>query len=174
MRISSNLPLTNQVFWLSFKAKEISQAILRRIHQLINMKSFLSLVLTIVFAMTLPASTEAALGRLRRRSGNPVIQVGLNTVRQIVGPFDRFKLLQRDSEDIVEEDYVPYLEDEDFYLLSMSYDHSMSMSMSMPIQEPTSKDDILEEETNYEDGEDEPLLRGRVGGIFRRKFRGSA
>lgn len=130
------------------------------------MNFFLSLILAILLAVVLPGAAEAGtLGRLRRRSGNPVIQVGLSAVRQIVGPFDKFKLLQKDSEDETE-DMVTYLEAEDFYYLSMSYEHSMSMSMT---DEPASKDDILDEEVDVE----EPLYRGRVGGVFRRKFRGS-
>jgi hypothetical protein len=100
--------------------------------------------------------TEAGLLRLRRR--NPVIQVGLSAVRQIVGPFDRFKLLQQDSED-----QEIYIEDEEFNFFSMSYEHSISMSMAKPARSAE----------GGEGGGGSNLRAGRGrGGVFRRKYGG--
>ncbi|KAG7368632.1 hypothetical protein IV203_031375 [Nitzschia inconspicua] len=111
----------------------------------------------------MPLGSTAQVIRLRRR--NPIIEVGLNAVRQIVGPVGSFMIVRKqggkDDEESLEKD------DNEFGdIFSLDYELSMSMSIAsdpFPTEAPSEKEQIFRRQSSrFRKG----LFRRQSGGIL--------
>ncbi|KAL3924680.1 MAG: hypothetical protein SGARI_005988, partial [Bacillariaceae sp.] len=99
--------------------------------------SIFSLILSIIVALMLSGVAEAGQLRLKRRR-NPIIEVGLGTIRHIAGPFHIFDIIEREPVERNGEDAAKLLDEEQDIYDSFSFSYSMSMSMSYP-EPPTTQ-----------------------------------